>query len=111
MDIDVNISNKSLTINIENPHRFDLNQVTERIRDFGKMSGCNLSDIDLEGLIHRMIRGVAGCEAGCPSDAKGLIREGFNGFNLSYIEGGILSAEARLKDGQTLTLKVFPEFN
>lgn len=111
MDIDIKIGKESVTINIENPYRFDLNQVTERIRDFGKMSGCDLSDVNLEGLIQRMIRGVAGCEAGCPSNAKSLVRKGFNGFSLSYIEGGILSAEARLKNGQVLTLKVFPEFN
>ncbi len=111
MDIDVSINNESITINIENPHRFDLSQVTERIVDFGMKQGISLSELRIEKLIPRMIRGVAGCEGGCPSDAKGLVREGFGDFNLSYIEGGILSAVHGLENGKSLSVKIFPEFN
>jgi len=111
MDIDVRIGDESLTINIDNPHRFDLNQVVEKIRVFGQNSGHDLNGVDIEWLITGMIRGVAGCEAGCPADAKGLVRSGFDGFKLSYIEGGILSAETTLKDGKVFMLKVFPEFD
>jgi hypothetical protein len=111
MDIDVHIGGESLTISIQNPHRFNLQDVVGRIRDAGERAGYDLSKTDLEGLILRMIRGVAGCEAGCPSNAKSLVREGFDGFNLDYIEGGILSAETRLKDGEALRLRVFPEFD
>lgn len=111
MEIDVNIGNESLTINIGNPYRFDVTQITEKIIDFGKRLGYDLTELNIERLIPKMIRGVAGCEAGCPADAKGLVREGFGGFKISYIEGGILSAESRLKGSQKLTLKIFPEFN
>jgi hypothetical protein len=111
MEIDVRIGNESLTINIKNPYRFDLNQVVADIRVFAERVGYDLKETDLEGLIPRMIRGVAGCEAGCPADAKGLVREGFDGFRLGYIEGGILSATTELSDGRPFTLRVFPEFD
>jgi len=111
MDIDVSINNESITINIENPHRFDLSQVTERIVDFGMKQGISLSELRIEKLIPRMIRGVAGCEGGCPSDAKSLVREGFGDFNLSYIEGGILLAVHALEKSKSLEVKIFPEFD
>ena len=57
-----------------------------------------------------MIRGVAGCEDGCPSDAKRLVSEGFGGFNLSYIEGGILSAVKTTDDGKEISVRIFPDF-
>jgi len=82
MDIDVRIGDESLTINIQNPHRFDLKQVVSDIRGFAEKAGHDLRDTDLDGLIPRMIKGVAGCEAGCPADAKGLVRSGFDGFKL-----------------------------
>jgi len=111
MEIDVRIGDESLSINIKNPYRLDLDQIVDEIRTFAERSGYDLRDQDLDGLIPRMIRGVAGCEAGCPADAKGLVRDGFNGFRLSYIEGGILSAVTELHDGKPFTLKVFPEFD
>jgi len=110
MDIDVRIGDESITINIEDPHRVDLDEVVGRIRSLGERTGHDLNGLDIQGLIPMMIRGVAGCEAGCPADARGLVRRGFDGFKLEYIEGGILSAEKRFGDGRLFVLKVFPEF-
>lgn len=35
MDIDVSIGRESVTINIENPYRFDMSQIMKAIVDFG----------------------------------------------------------------------------
>lgn len=111
MDIDVIIGNKSLTISLENAHRFDLAKLMENVIGFGNNMGADIKGLRIEKLIPRMIRGVAGCEGGCPSDAKSLVREGFGNFNLSYVEGGILKAEHPLDNGEHLQIKVFPEFD
>ena len=111
MDIDISIGNESLTINIENPHELDLTDIMKSIVDFGMKLGVDLTGLKTEKLISRMIRGVAGCEGGCPADAKGLARQGFGDFSLSYTEGGILSAVHTLENGKHLSVKIFPEFN
>ena len=111
MDIDVSINKESLSINIDNPHRFDVAQVTENIINFGQQYGIDLSPLKIDRLIPRMIRGVAGCEGGCPSDAKNLVREGFGDFSISYVEGGILTANQVLNDGNPLEVKIFPDFD
>ena len=111
MDIDVSINKESLNINVENPHRVDVSHVTESIIDFGKKIGVDLSLLEIERLIPRMVRGVAGCEGRCPSDAQSLVREGFGGFDLSYVEGGILTAHQTLKDGNPFEVKIFPDFD
>ncbi len=110
MDLDVSINKESLSINIENPHRFDVAQVTGRIVDFGKKLGVDLARLEMERLIPRMVRGVAGCEGGCPADAKSLVREGFGDFDIAYVEGGILTARQSLGNGTTLEVKLFPDF-
>jgi len=110
MDIDVSIDGKSLTINIENPYRVDVKSLMDQIREFAEEMGVDVDALRIETLIPKMIKGVAGCEAGCPADAKSVVREGFKGFNLSYIEGGILTATTSLKGGRPLQIKVFPEF-
>jgi hypothetical protein len=111
MDIDISIGKESFTINIDNPYHFDLSAVMRNVVDFGKDRGMDIKGLRIEQLIPRMIRGVAGCEGGCPSDAKSFIREGFGNFNLSYVEGGILKAEHPLDNGERLQIKVFPEFD
>jgi hypothetical protein len=111
MDINVSIGNESLTIKVENPHRFNVSRVIGSIVDFGLKFGIDLAGLKIERLIPRMIRGVAGCEGGCPADAKNLVRQGFGDFRLSYIEGGILSAVCTLENGKPLNLKIFPEFD
>lgn len=110
MDIDVSIGNESITINVKDPYRLEASQIAREIIDFGKKSGFDLAPLGIERLIPRMIRGVAGCEGGCPADAKSLVREGFGDFNLSYIEGGILSAVYSFGNGKSLSLKIFPGF-
>jgi len=57
-----------------------------------------------------MIEGIAGCERGCPANAKGFVARGFKSFTLQYIEGGILSAHTSVDNGKSLTLKMFPDF-
>jgi hypothetical protein len=111
MDIDIRIGKEALTLNIENPHRFDFPQVLQSIVDFGAQKGIDIKEIGIPQLIPRMIRGVAGCEGGCPSDAKGVVREGFRNFHLSYIEGGILKAVYRAAHGESLEIRIFPEFD
>ncbi|HDH04669.1 MAG TPA: hypothetical protein ENH01_03005 [Nitrospirae bacterium] len=111
MDIDISINGESLSVNIENPHRFDVAGVTEDIIGFGKKSGVDLAPLEMEKLIPRMIRGVAGCEGGCPADAQRLVREGFGGFSLEYVEGGILTAVHTLQNGSPVEVKVFPDFD
>ncbi len=110
MDIDVSIGNESLTIKVESPYMLDISHAAKNILDFGMKVGVDLSELKIEKLIPRMVKGVAGCEGGCPSDAKSLVREGFGGFNISYIEGGILSAVHGLENGKSLSVKIFPEF-
>ena len=110
MDIDIRINGESMTINVENPHRFDVHKVMDEITGFGKKSGVDLAPYEMDKLIPRMIRGVAGCEAGCPSDAMSVARKGFGNFKLSYVEGGILTAIQKLENDNPLEVKVFPDF-
>lgn len=111
MDIDVSIDNESMSITIDNPYSFDLSDVMQNLVNFGIKFGIDISSLEIEKLIPKMIKGVAGCEGGCPSDAKSLIRQGFGDFTLSYIEGGILSAAHSLKNGKSLEIRIFPEFH
>lgn len=111
MEIDVSINSKSLSINIDNPYKVDISQIKDSILNFGKKFGIDLTPYEMDKLISRMIKGVAGCEGGCPADAKSLVREGFMNFNLSYIEGGILTANQTLKNGEPLQVKIFPDFD
>lgn len=111
MDIDISIEKESLTVNIENPHNFNVSHVIKSIVDFGMKFGIDLAPLELGKLIPRMVRGVAGCEGGCPSDAKSLVNEGFRNFSLSYVEGGILSAVHTLGNGKLFSIKIFPEFD
>ncbi len=111
MEIDVIINSKSLSINIDDPYKFDLPEVTEKVLGFGNQLGLDLKPLEMDKLITRMIRGVAGCEGGCPSDAQQLVRQGFGRFALSYIEGGILTATHTLENGTPLEVKIFPDFD
>ncbi|MBF0568465.1 hypothetical protein [Candidatus Magnetominusculus dajiuhuensis] len=110
MEIDVNIDGKSLSIDIENPYKADLPKVAKEIDDFGGQMGIELSNLDIRGLLGRMIKGVAGCEHGCPADAKSLVYHGYGKFKMRYVDGGILSAYCEFQDKRSLELKVFPGF-
>lgn len=110
MEMDVRVDKESVSIPIEDPFRIDLESLVKRIEAFVAAKGAAVNGMDLRGLLPRMIKGIAGCEAGCPSDAKGFVSRGFKDFSLEYIEGGILSATARTGNGKTLCIKLFPDF-
>ncbi len=110
MVIDVSLNDKSTTIDIPDPFHPDLDDVIAQISRFASSLGRDTSCLDLRGLIPKMIRGIAGCEQGCPANAKGLVSRGFKDFELQYIEGGILLARVSMKDGSRFGLKMFPDF-
>jgi hypothetical protein len=110
MELDVSIGSESFAIDIEDPYKYDAVNHTRDIIDFASRHGVDFTALGIDRLIPRMIRGVAGCENGCPSDAKRLVKEGFGNFTLSYIEGGILSAVHTLDDGKEISVKLFPDF-
>jgi len=110
MVLDAMIDGDSLTIDIADPFHPDLVALVSRIEQFVRTKGADISGLDVSELILRMIKGIAGCEKGCPADAKGIVSRGFAGFELQYIEGGILSAHALLNDDRHFYLKMFPDF-
>ena len=110
MLLDVSLEKESLSINIEDPFRADIDAVVKEIEGFTSNKNVSLNNVDIKGLIPKMIRGIAGCEDGCPSNAKSLVEKGFRDFELKYIEGGILSAKTGVGEGKFLALKMFPEF-
>ena len=110
MLLDVAIGKDSLSIQIDDPFHIDLNDFVRRIDNFARAKGLDVSQLGVRDIIPRMIKGIAGCENGCPADAKGFVSAGFNGFELEYIEGGILSATAKAGSGKHLHLKMFPDF-
>lgn len=110
MELDVSLNGDSLSIPISNPYTVDVNQVTAQIEDFANTRKMSIAGSDIRGLIPKMIRGIAGCEGGCPANAKSLVRDGYENFELEYIEGGILSARTTTKGGTVVVLKMFPDF-
>jgi hypothetical protein len=110
MDLDVIIDQNVLSIHIDNPFRLDIEDIFQKIDEFANKKGISLNGLDIKGLIPKMVRGIAGCEGGCPANALQLVESGFKNFNLSYIEGGILIAKAQTSQGSPIELKMFPEF-
>lgn len=110
MDLDVIIDQAVLTIHIDNPYKLNIEDIMSKINDFIVSKGTNTKNIDIKGLIPKMVRGIAGCESGCPANALQLVQMGYKNFKLSYIEGGILVAKTTTEDGRSLELKMFPEF-
>ena len=110
MLLDITINKDSLSIDIENPFRLDVGATCAEIGQFAAGKGADVGGLDIAGLLPRMIRGVAGCEDGCPSNAKSFVQAGFANFSLEYIEGGILKAEAAAAGGAQVTIKMFPDF-
>lgn len=109
MEIDVKIGGQSMSIEVDNPFRLDIKETEKSIKEFARRVGSDVGCLDIGSLVARMIKGVAGCEHGCPADAKTLARGGFGSFKLSYIDGGILSAICPANGG-CVEIKVFPEF-
>ena len=110
MELDVRLNDRSLSITITDPFRPDLPAIRGRIRDFFGGQGVSIDGLGIEDLVPLMVRGVAGCEAGCPADAKGIVERGYRNFRLAYVEGGILTAQADLPGGRSVALKLFPDF-
>ena len=110
MELDVRLDKDSLTIIIHDPFKLELEDILVRINSFLSRHGDQLNGLDLAGLLPRMVRGIAGCEAGCPSDAMGVVSKGHPNFKIEYIEGGILTATARTRQDRTLSLRLFPDF-
>ncbi len=108
--MDVTLDSDSATITIDDPFHFDMDSVMGEIAKFLSSKDVVLDGIDVRGLLPRMIRGIAGCQGGCPANAKSLVEQGFRNFELKYVEGGILSAKTAVPGGRTLHLKMFPEF-
>ena len=110
MLLDVILDNDSLTITIDNPFHPVMDSVMGKIEEFAASKNAALNGTDVRGLIPEMIRGIAGCEGGCPANARSLVERGYGNFDLKYIEGGILSAQVGLEGANILRLKMFPEF-
>lgn len=110
MLLDVGLDNDSISIDIGNPFQADVDALAVKIGEFAASKDAALNGADIKGLIPRMIRGVAGCESGCPANALSLVQQGFAGFELRYIEGGILSAKTVVGGGKILLIKMFPDF-
>jgi hypothetical protein len=110
VELDIKIDSDSLSIPIANPFQIDLESMISKIEHFVSSKGADLGRLNVRDLIPKMIKGIAGCERGCPADAKGLVSRGVSGFSLAYIEGGILSATATTADGRAIHLKMFPDF-
>ena len=110
MLFEVIIGGASLAIPITEPFNPDLDDIIARIEGLARSKGADVTALNMRGLISEMIKGIVGCERGCPADAKGLISRGFEGFDLAYIEGGILTARSTSGDGSLLYLKMFPDF-
>lgn len=110
MELDVRLNDRSISIAIADPFHLDLTAISGKIGELFAGQGLSMSDVAVEGLVPMMVRGVAGCEAGCPADAKGIVERGYRDFHLEYVEGGILTAHAAVKGGGALVLKLFPDF-
>lgn len=110
MELDVSINRKSVSVPIENPFRLDLDGIMARIDQLAASEGARINGLDVRGLLPLMVKGIAGCEAGCPADAQRVVSRGYGSFALQYIEGGILTASAGMDGGGTLSLKLFPDF-
>lgn len=109
MLLEASIDKNAVTIQIDDPFNYSLQQVTETIARFAASKDVSVEECDLGGLIPKMIRGIAGCESGCPANARELVERGVRNATLEYIEGGILSARFEGRNG-SFFIKIFPDF-
>lgn len=110
MTLDVIIDQDSMSVEITDPFHLDLDGIVGKIGQFVSSRGVAIAGGDVRDLIPAMIKGISGCERGCPADAKGLVSRGFKDFELQYIEGGILSARRAIGEDRFFYLKMFPDF-
>ena len=83
MVLDAMIDGDSLTIDIADPFHPDLVALVSRIGQFFHSKGADISGLDVSELILRIIKGIAGCEKGCPADANGIVSRGFKVLSCS----------------------------
>jgi hypothetical protein len=110
MELDVRVGSKSLAIPIADPFRLDLESMVSQIESFCAAQDAVSNGLDFRALLPKMVKGIAGCEGGCPADAQRFVARGFTNFKLAYIEGGILQAQAKTENGKDLALRMFPDF-
>ena len=113
MDIEISFAGDALHLEVENPYKMNTGEVATKMSAFLKDKGvddAHIKELFLSDLLPKMVRGVAGCEAGCPANAHMLVRTGFKDYSLQYIEGGILSAKQSPGSSQVVEIKVFPDF-
>lgn len=110
MELDVKAAGKSFSITIPDPFRLDLESLVSQLESFLAKQGVATAGLDFRGLLPKMVKGIAGCEGGCPADAQSFVSRGFTNFKLAYIEGGILQAQATTGDGKSVSLRMFPDF-
>jgi hypothetical protein len=110
VELDVILEKDSMSITIDDPFHYDLDVVTDKIGTFLLSKGTHVDNSEIKALIPAMIKGIAGCEKGCPSDAKRLVSSGYKNFELEYIDGGILSAKARKENQKVFSIKLFSDF-
>jgi hypothetical protein len=110
MELDVRLDNDSFSITIDDPFLLDIDGVIARIDAFLAARGAARDRTDIRGLLPLMVRGIAGCEDGCPANARELVEQGYKDFVLRYVEGGILTAMTKMANGKALSLKLFPDF-
>jgi len=110
MELDVRTGGKSLSIPIENPFQLDIEATVQEIESFLSSQGAAANGLDIRGLLPKMVKGIAGCEGGCPADAKSFVNRGFRNFELAYIEGGILQAMVLTENVMNVAIKMFPDF-
>jgi len=110
MDIDVSFDGRLLPISVADPHHMDMETVLGEIRDHFSDTDLAVQSLGLADLLPRMVKGIAGCENGCPANAQALVRAGFGEYRLAYVEGGILTASYEVQEGKSFEIKMFPEF-
>lgn len=110
MELSVAINENFLSFPLPDPFRADLDGIVKQVEALASASGYSLAGLDIKNLIQRMIRGVGGCESGCPANALDMVRRGFSGFQLQYVEGGILTATHSGGKDKVLRLEMFPDF-
>jgi hypothetical protein len=110
MELDVKVAGKSLSITIPDPFRLDLEPLVSQLESFFIAQGAATTGLDFRGLLPKMVKGIAGCEGGCPANAQSFVSRGFTNFKLAYIEGGILQAQAITQDGKAVSIRMFPDF-
>ena len=110
MELDISIGTKSLAITINDPFHLDMDSIMARIDSFLAAQEAVMEGLDIRELLPKLVKGIAGCEGGCPADAKNLVSRGYKNYRLEYVEGGILQAQVTSKNGKNISLKMFPDF-